>query len=171
MITIGLFAIFIIFCAGLALVKSYEEYSKAKRHALNPTAGIVGATNNWAGSSTPVDDTWTTLLTITIPNVDHEDFFISAAASIDAAPGVAYGICGRLYDVTDDIYYPINDSDAIQQSYRMPNVAYVPATFFFTIPKDVKNHTIEFQIKHSIGSTKSFLGTATSWGHSPHTHR
>lgn len=124
-----------------------------------------------SGTSTPVNDsTWTTLVSLNVPDVNHEALFIFASAMIVTAPGINYSICGRIYDETADVYYPIDSSTSVQETYYMPDLASISAIFFFALPKNLKNHTLKFQIKHGIGSTKSFFGRVTYWGHAPHTH-
>jgi hypothetical protein len=150
----------------------YDDVVLSEQRAAVPTDGVVATGDAASGTSVIVpDQTWTTLLSYTVPNVDHEVLFCFAFAIITDSPGVSYPICGRLYNETDNIYYPVNSSTSIQETYYMPNLAPMSAVFFFTIPKNVKNKVLKFQIWHNIGSSKAFFGRATFWGHSPHVHR
>jgi len=150
----------------------YDDVVLSEQRAVVPTDEVVATADAASGTSVTVpDQTWTTLLSYTVPNVDHEVLFCFASAMITDSPGVAYPICGRLYNETDNIYYPVNSSTSVQETYYMPNLASMSAVFFFTIPKNVKNKVLKFQIWHNIGSSKAFFGRATFWGHSPHAHR
>jgi hypothetical protein len=155
-------------------MKKKKIKTKVKVRANAPTAGVIATSTASYGTAVSVpNETWTLVMTFTVPDVDHEAFFLYASAEIVTSPDTDYLLSGRIYDSTDGIYYPINDvTNNLQEPCWMPNVTMMSGVFFFTIPKNVKGHTLYFQIRHAgIGGTCSFIGRVTGWGHSCHTHR
>jgi hypothetical protein len=129
-------------------------------------------------NSFPVDNnTWTTTnLSITVPNTDHEVYFIVVSFPYRTAGGsglTVYPAKLSLYDETDGKYYPIDSStDGVPVYYIGGNEEFRRMTMFFTIPKNVKNHVLKLRMWQNSGGELTVMGaTMMGWGHSPHAHR
>jgi hypothetical protein len=142
------------------------------QRAAASTEGIIATNASFIGGSTSVpSSTWTTLVEFTVPNVDHECFFVHAPVTVNEAPGSGFLCKGRIYDATALVYYPINNVAADNESCPVPNMISASAVFFFTIPKNIKNHVLRIQVWQNLGVAKNFYSYPTHWAHSQHYHQ
>ena len=110
---------------------------------------------------------WTDIFNFTAPNVDEELYLVTIEldhfrATTTATDGV---IDVRL--TIDGVNYPY--ANGIRKwVYLSTTSATIPITYFFTIPKNIKNVIIYVQAKATVASKS--LYQYDSWGHKPHTH-
>lgn len=132
----------------------------------NTTVGYV------ATSVSVANETWTTLITLS-PSANCELYFVHTAIRTPYATS-GHGRSVRVYDETDEIYYPENDADTAFQIYlRVVSDGEIPkstTTHVITIPRNVNGHTLRIQVWHDYGDATTIEGYVKGWGHSQHTH-
>ena len=145
---------------------------------VRPTGETVSAEATTSFMKNVNNETWTTMVTIVVPSEDHEQYYLQIMTSVgenggSSAPNVAHDRNVRVYDVTDGVYYPINDSGNIQQLTAWASLQDLKGSksYLAIIPRNVAGHTLRVQMRHNEGSTLYCALRVTSWGHSPHKHQ
>jgi hypothetical protein len=155
----------------------YDDVMFSEQRTTPPTteviANLVIQYPNFENDSVP-EATWTDVGTTTIPSdADIEELFISGGIC-------QYGQTGwlafryRIYDVTDGIYYPYNSaSDVTHQPALFCSANGQVVTYFVTIPKNVKGHSVKLQVYiiDTSPTPSDIIADMNIWGHSPHVHR
>ena len=126
------------------------------------TSRVVGAQASYAIECTTIFSSWTDLGgTPFTPNEETEMYFIQVHFTSDT--NVFQTLWVRVYDETTDTYFPNSDGWAIG---FYAGKSHSP---IFTIPYNVKDHSIKIQAKTQDG--RSFCYSWQAWGISPHYHR
>jgi len=148
----------------------YDDIVFSEQRAAIPTEGVVGGITSDYYTTVHINTTWTTAVEIVVPDVDHEVYYIISMCTCKETQTSQAHINVRLYDVTANIYYP-----SLSTYYWIllrANFWEVPFDCFFTIPRNVKGHTLRLQMRvDTSGLDSDFYVRLLAWGHSPHSHR
>ena len=143
----------------------FDDVVFSEVRASKPTEGIVAG---WAGGSASAvsvpANTWTELLSMTIPDEGHEVLFVYAGVVRHTNDSL---IDGSVRIKVDSTYYPSSTGIHIWQSGHQDE--YTHAYVLITIPKNVKGKTLKLEFRTANADTYS--GELQMWGHSPHCHR
>lgn len=153
----------------------FDEPVFSEQKAASPTIRVVGAQGlGYTAAQSVANLTWVEMVSVTVGNVDMETLFVQIHLGVGGV-SIPHTIWCRIYDSTDGIYYPLNNSGSlIQPRAYVPawNVnGFYPTSFFITIPKNAKNHVLKIHMRHDVGSAKVCACNVYIFGHSPHTHQ
>lgn len=118
-------------------------------------------------------DTWTTLCSVTAPSSDHDIAFVLATMLVSIASG---GIAGyvelRLYNSSDEEYYPSSSGVRVAIELDPATTYYHYISALLTVAKNIKNDTISLQMRHPFSgyTIVARRPQISVWGHSPHVH-
>jgi hypothetical protein len=149
----------------------YDDVVFSEMRAAVPTAGVVGGTVDWAGTWTSCPYlTWTSLGSFTVPNVDHEVYFVQVTIR-RSNPGTLKGAVRLKIGST---YYPIADgSNGLSVfCYSEAAAPELPSDgVLFTLPFNAKGLTVYVEYRNTMNLLMDCDAGIVGWGHSPHTHR